>query len=67
MALVNEQLVKAQLFKIYEIVLDLSIIELVQPVLIACNCVFNLLDRKALFTIFGSISSALTDSLSLPI
>ena len=40
MALVDEQLVKAQLFKINEIVLDLCIIELVQPVLIACNGVF---------------------------
>ena len=60
MALVNEQLVKAQLFKIYEIILHLSIIELVQPVLIACNSIFNLLDRKALFTIFGSIFKLLT-------
>ena len=48
MALVDEQLVKAQLFKIYEIVLHLSIIELVQPVLIACNSFFYLLDGKAL-------------------
>lgn len=51
MALVDEKLVKTQLLKINKIVLDLCIIQLVELVLIACNRIFDFLDRKALFTI----------------
>lgn len=51
MALVDEKLVKSKLLEVYEIILDLCIIQLVELVLIVRNGIFDFLDGKALFTI----------------
>ena len=51
MALINKNLVKTKLLEVYEIILDLRIIQLVELVLIVRNGIFDFLDGKALFTI----------------